>query len=191
MNDSEIIKNLKNGDDDTFRIVVGMYQKMVLNCSYKFLRNREAAEDITQEVFLQVFESVGRFRGDSKLSTWIYRIAITKCLNQLKRQKRKKRFANLINLFGEDKLEERIPAPGESGPEKELENQERARVLGTALEKLPDNQRIAFTLSKYQEMSYQEISLILNTSVSSVESLIHRAKQNLRKWLYDYYKKQL
>ena len=191
MNDSEIIKNLKNGDDDTFRIVVGMYQKMVLNCSYKFLRNREAAEDITQEVFLQVFESVGRFRGDSKLSTWIYRIAITKCLNQLKRQKRKKRFANLINLFGEDKLEERIPAPRESGPEKELENQERARVLGTALEKLPDNQRIAFTLSKYQEMSYQEISLILNTSVSSVESLIHRAKQNLRKWLYDYYKKQL
>lgn len=191
MTDTELINKLKDRDEEAYRAMLDLYQKMVLNCSYKFLRNRETSEDVTQEVFLQVFESVYAFRGDSKLSTWIYRITVTKCLNQIKKQKRKKRFARLVNLFGEDRVEDRIAAPENSGPEKELENQERARILGLALEKLPDTQRIAFTLSKYKELSYEEISQILNTSISSVESLIHRAKQNLKKWLYDYYKKQL
>jgi RNA polymerase sigma-70 factor (ECF subfamily) len=191
MDDIEIIKRLKDGDDETFRMVVEKYQKMVLNCSYKFLRNRESAEDITQEVFLQVFESINSFRADSKLSTWIYRITVTKSLNHLKSLKRKKRFAMLISLFGEDEVEQRITAPENMSPIKELENQDRARVLSLALDKLPENQRIAFTLSKNNEMSYEEISLILNTSISSVESLIHRAKTNLKKILFIYYKKHL
>jgi RNA polymerase sigma-70 factor, ECF subfamily len=191
MDDIEIIKRLKDGDDETFRVVVEKYQKMVLNCSYKFLRNRESAEDITQEVFLQVFESITSFRADSKLSTWIYRITVTKSLNHLKSLKRKKRFAMLISLFGEDKVEQRISASENMNPIKGLENQERARVLNLALEKLPENQRIAFTLSKINEMSYEEISSVLNTSISSVESLIHRAKTNLKKILFTYYKKHL
>jgi RNA polymerase sigma-70 factor, ECF subfamily len=191
MEDLEIIKKLKSGNDEAFRIVVEKYQKMVLNCSYKFLRNRESAEDLTQEVFLEVFESISSFRADSKLSTWIYRITVTKSLNQLKSMKRKKRFATLLHLFGEDEVENHITAPGNMSPDKDLENQDRTRVLNLALEKLPENQRIAFTLSKYNEMSYEEISGILNTSISSVESLIHRAKTNLKKKLYSYYKKHL
>jgi RNA polymerase sigma-70 factor (ECF subfamily) len=191
MDDIEIIRRLKDGEDEIFRMVVEKYQKMVLNCSYKFLRNRESAEDITQEVFLQVFESINSFRADSKLSTWIYRITVTKSLNHLKSLKRKKRFAMLISLFGEDEVEQRIPAPENMSPIKELENQDRARVLSLALDKLPENQRIAFTLSKNNEMSYEEISLILNTSISSVESLIYRAKTNLKKILFIYYKKHL
>jgi RNA polymerase sigma-70 factor, ECF subfamily len=191
MDDSEIIKRLKSGDNEIFRMVVEKYQKMVLNCSYKFLRNRESAEDITQEVFLQIFESINSFRADSKLSTWIYRITVTKSLNHLKSLKRKKRFAILISLFGEDEVEQRIPAPGNMSPIKDLENQDRARVLNMALEKLPENQRIAFTLSKNNEMSYEEISSVLNTSISSVESLIYRAKTNLKKILFSYYKKHL
>ena len=191
MEDSEIIKKLKSGDDEAFGEVVGKYQKLVLNCSYKFLRNKEAAEDITQEVFLEIFESIYSFRGDSKLSTWIYRIAVTKSLNYIKSQKRKKRFAVLVSLFGEDAVENKIYAPDEMNPAKELENKERAIVLSKALEKLPENQSVAFTLSKYNEMSYEEISLIMNTSVSSVESLIHRAKTNLKKLLFNYYKKHL
>ena len=189
MEDPEIIKKLKSGNDEAFSMVVEKYQKLVLNCSYKFLRNRESAEDLTQEVFLEVFESISSFRADSKLSTWIYRIAVTKSLNHLKSLKRKKRFARLISLFGEDEIENHIPAPDSLGPDKEFENQERAKILGLALEKLSDNQRIAFTLSKYNEMSYEEISGVLNVSISSVESLIHRAKTNLRKKLYNYYRK--
>ncbi len=191
MEELEIIKKLKNGDEDTFRMVVQRYSRMVLNCSYKFLRNKESAEDLTQEVFLEVYESVKTFRADSKLSTWIYRIAVTKSLNHLKSMKRKKRFAVLVSIFGKDDSVKDIPLADSIAPDKELENKDRARILAWALDKLPDNQRVAFTLSKYDEMSYEEISSIMKTSISSVESLIHRAKTNLKKKLYNYYKKHL
>lgn len=187
MEDLEIVNKLKSGDDEAFRMVVGKYQKLVLNCAYRFLRNKESAEDITQEVFIEVFESIDSFRADSQLSTWIYRIAVTKSLNQLRSLKRKKRFAVVISFFGEEPVEERLSAPETTNPDKELENQERGQILNWALEKLSDNQRIAFTLSKVEGMSYEEIASILHVSIPSVESLIHRAKENLRKKLYGYY----
>jgi RNA polymerase sigma-70 factor (ECF subfamily) len=191
MDDFELVKRLKNGDDDAFPIVMEKYQKLVLNCSFKFLRNRESAEDITQEVFLEVFESIYSFRGESRLSTWIYRIAVTKCLNHLKSQRRKKRLAVLVSLFEGERTEERLSSPGDMSPDQELQNQERASILQWALAKLPDNQRIALTLSKYDELSYEEVGSVMNTSISSVESLIHRAKTNLRKILLGYYKEHL
>ena len=183
MDDPELIKRLKSGDEEAFRIVVGKYQQLVLNCSYKFLRNTEIAEDLTQDVFVEVFESIHAFRADSKLSTWIYRIAVTKSLNCLKSQKRKKRFAVVVRLFGDDEMENHLSAPESTRPDKDVENRDRARILAWALEKLPDNQRVAFTLSKSNEMSYDEISSIMNISISSIESLIHRAKVNLQKYL--------
>ena len=88
-------------------------------------------------------------------------------------------------------MEERISAPDNNSPDKILENNDRLKVLSWALNKLPENQRIAFTLSKSDDVSYKEISEVLGVSVSSVESLIHRAKQNLKKKLYSYYKKHL
>lgn len=191
MEDTEIVGKLKCGDNEAFRHILERYQRLVLNCSYKFVRNREAAEDITQEVFLEVFRSIESFRADSKLSTWIYRIAVTKSLNHLKAQKRKKRFAIIVRLFGDDEMENKIPSPDELNPQNDLENKERAGILTLALDKLPENQRIAFILSKYKELSYEEIALVLNTSLSAVESLIFRAKKNLKKILYNYYKKQM
>ena len=191
MDDLDIIQKLKSGDDETFRLVVEKYQKLVLNCSYKFLRNKESAEDLTQEVFLEVFESIHAFKGNSRISTWIYRIAVTKSLNRLKHLKRKKRYAMLVSLFDRDAAEERFAAPEHMSPHHELEHRERAEILHRALGTLPDNQRIAFTLSKYEEMSYEEISMIMNTSIPSVESLIHRAKTNLKKKLLRYYETHL
>ncbi|MBI3125580.1 MAG: RNA polymerase sigma factor [Ignavibacteriales bacterium] len=191
MEDFELIAQLKKGDGEAFRQLVDHYQKLVLNSCYKFVYNRETAEDLTQDVFIEVYRSINTFRADSKLSTWIYRISISKSLDYLKGQKRKKRFAILKSLFGEDEVEERISAPESVGPDKVLENEDRVKVLAWALNKLPESQRIAFTLSKYDEMSYQEISEILGVSISSVESLIHRAKLNLKKKLYSYYQKHL
>ena len=189
MEDLELIKNLKSGDGEAFKNVVDKYQRMVLNCTYKFLRNRETAEDVTQDVFIELFESVHSFRGDSKLSTWIYKVAVSKSMNHLKSLKTKKRFAVLTSLFGKDDMGEEFSASDEANQDKLLENQERSRILAWALGKLPENQRIAFTLSKNKEMSYEEISHVLNTTVSAVESLIHRAKENLKKRLYNYYQK--
>lgn len=191
MEDLELIEKLKSGDSETFRLVVEKYQKLVLNCAYKFLRNRESAEDITQEVFIEVFESIRSFKAQSQLSTWIYRIAVTKSLNHIKSLKRKKRFAMVVSLFSEDKAEKYIAAPEKTNQDQELENQERAKILTWALDKLPENQRVAFTLSKYKEMSYEEISSMMNMSIPSVESLIHRAKTNLKKELYGYYKNNM
>ncbi len=187
MDDSEAVDKLKNGDADAFPVIVERYQKSVLNCCYKFLRNRESAEDVTQEVFLEVFESIRSFRGESKLSTWIYRIAVTRSLNQLQSQKRKKRFAVFVSPLDDRGLEDRVPSPGSAAPDSRLENEERADVLARALDRLPRNQKIAFTLSKYDGLSYEEISRIMDASIPSVESLLHRAKVNLRKILASYY----
>ncbi len=191
MKEDELINKLKNGDEDSFRILIETYQKMVLNCSYKFLRSKESAEDLTQEVFLEVFESINTFKQNSKLSTWIYRITVTKSLNHLKSLKRKKRFAFITSLFGNENEEINVASTTVMEPDKLLENKDRAKVLTWAIEKLPENQRIAFTLSKYKDMSYKEIALVLNTTIPSVESLIHRAKISLRKILLVYYKNHL
>lgn len=189
MEELELVRNLKKGDDEAFRVLVERYQTSILNTCYRFTNNKELSEDLTQEVFLEIYESIERFRGESRLSTWIYRIAVTKSLDYLKSMKRKKRFAVLQSLFGGNEMQDTIPAPDSSSPYKQLENQERITLLLRALDTLPANQRIAFTLSKYDAMSYQEIAGILDTSIPSVESLIHRAKRNLRKTLYTYYKK--
>lgn len=191
MNENEIIGKLQSGDEETFKAVVEKYQRYVLNTCYRFVNSEETAEDLAQEVFIQLFISIRDFRGGSKLSTWIYRIAVTKSLDHLKKLRRKKRFAVIKRLFGEDEMEEQIPSNDETNPEKELDNKERLKILNMALDNLPENQRIAFTLSKYDEMSYKEIADILGTTVSAVESLIHRAKSNLQKKLYNYYKKHL
>lgn len=191
MDEFELIQKLKEGDEAAFRYVLEAYQKMVLNCSFKFLRNVESAQDLTQEVFLEVFESIHTFKQNSKLSTWIYRITVTKSINQLNSLKTKKRFAFFTSLFGSNNSEEIFASAENNNPDKLLENKDRAAVLKWAIEKLPENQRVAFTLSKHEEMNYGEIADILNTSISSVESLLHRAKSNLKKFLFNYYKKHI
>ena len=189
MIDKELIDQLIEGDEPAFRMVVEEYKRTVLNCCFRFVKNYETAEDLTQDVFVEVFRSIKKFKGNSKLSTWIYRIAVTKSIDYLRFQKRKKRFAFLSSLSGEDQMEELIIKDNGNNPEIELERKERIRVLNLVMDSLPENQKVAFTLSKYDEMSYKEIADILATTVSAVESLIHRAKNNLENKLYKYYKK--
>ena len=191
MSKENYIEDLKKGDIKSFRLMVDEHQKKVLNTCYRFVGNKEDAEDLTQEVFLEIYKSISSFRGESKISTWIYRISVTKSLDFIRRKKRKKRFAILKSTFSDDKVEEDIPDNQNLNPGGKIEEQDRIRILNEALESLPENQRAAFTLSKYDEMSYKEVADILNTTVSSVESLIHRAKQNLKKKLYNYYEKKI
>jgi len=188
LNELELIERLKKGDDAAFKIIVEAWQDMVYNTSLGIVQNPEDAEDVAQEVFVQVYESVGQFKGDSKVSTWIYRIAVTKSLDHLRKKKRKKRFAFLQSLFGVNEEEVRHE-PDFHHPGVTLENKENAAVLFQAIEKLPDNQKIAFTLHKLEGLSYQEVAEVMESTVSSVESLMHRAKGNLKKYLTEYYQK--
>ena len=193
MEDFEFVEKLKNGDKESFRYIVDKYQKYILNICFRFTHNKETTEDLTQEVFIEVYRSINTFRGDSKFSTWIYRIAVTKSLDYLKSQKRKKRWGIIRSFLVESDLEKETVFVNdlENNTQKKIENDDRIEVLNRALESLSEKQRTAFVLNKYDEMSYQNIADILEMSLSSVESLIHRAKINLRKKLYNYYKKHL
>jgi RNA polymerase sigma-70 factor (ECF subfamily) len=182
-----LVELLKKGDEAAFKTIVDTWQNMVFNTALGIVQNAEDAEDIAQEVFVQVHQSVSSFKGESKFSTWLYRITITKSLDHERRKKRKKRFAFVRSIFGEQN-EVLVNPPDFHHPGVVLDNKEDAAVLFRAIAELPDNQRTAFTLNKVEGLSYQEVSEVMKTTVSSVESLMHRAKNNLKKKLEDYYK---
>lgn len=173
-----------------FKSLVESHQEKVRNTCFRFLKNREDADDVAQEVFIQVYESLGHFRDDSELSTWIYRIAVNKSLDFIRKKKRKKRFAQLTSLFGFSEEKEEIVLPADGNPQEDMEKKERKQILDSALDQLPENQQTVITLSKYEGFSNKEIATIMELSLSAVEALMHRAKKNLHKLLYDYYEKQ-
>jgi RNA polymerase sigma factor (sigma-70 family) len=187
VNQSEaLINKLKQGDQSGFTAVMDLYQDMVYNTAISIVQNADDADDITQEVFVQVYLSINSFKGESKLSTWLYRITISKALDHEKKKKRKKRFALVQSLFGSQENEPLHPVEF-NHPGVQLEKKERAAELFKALKQLPDKQRVAFTLHKIEGQSYQEVAEIMNTSLYAVESLMGRAKTNLKKILYSYY----
>lgn len=187
LNEELLIQQLQQGNERAFAWLVQNFQDRVYNTCLGVLHNMEDAEDIAQEVFVEIHRSVQGFKAESKLSTWIYRICVTKSLDHLRGKKRKKRFAFVKSIFGEHDNEPRIQIPDFIHPGVLLENKERAAYLFKAIEQLPENQRIAFTLNKIECLSYQEISEATDMTVSAVESLLFRAKQNLKKILNGYY----
>ncbi|MEQ9166251.1 MAG: RNA polymerase sigma factor [Fulvivirga sp.] len=183
----EAIIQLKAGDEATFKDLVLKFQSKVFNVCVGMLKNSEEAEDLAQEVFVEVFRNIDQFNADAKLSTWIYRIAVNKSLEHIRYNKRQKRFAWLTSLFGADEDLARNYSdfyhPGVA-----LENKETAKILHDAVDKLAENQRAAFVMHKMEGLSYQEVADIMQLSLSSVESLMHRAKKRLRELLHDFYK---
>ncbi len=183
---TDIIAQLKQGSEAAFRQLVTQWQGMVYNTALGILQNTADAEDVAQEVFMQVFESIGTFKGDAQISTWLYRITVTKCLDHLRKKSRKKRWAKVYSLFGQQN-ELIIDPPDFHHPGVALANKERADMLFKAIARLPDSQKAAFVLHKLEGLSSKEIAGILDASVSAVEGLLHRAKQNLKQQLEDYY----
>lgn len=159
---------------------------MVYNTAVGFLQNEQDAEDTAQEVFIQVFESISSFKEESKFSTWIYRITVTKSLDHLRKKKRKKRFAFIQSLYGRNE-DSMIDPPDFFHPGVKMENKENAAVLFKAMQKLPANQKTAFVLNKIENLSYLEIGEVMNLSASAVDALLQRAKKNLKKSLEEYY----
>ncbi len=183
----ETIDQLKAGDESVFKDLVLKFQNKVFNICIGMVKNEEEAEDLAQEVFVEIFRNISQFNADAKLSTWIYRIAMNKSLEHIRYNKRQKRFAWLTSLFGADEdLAHNYSDfyhPGVA-----LENKERSKELYNAIDKLAENQRTAFIMHKLEGLSYQEIADIMQLSLSSVESLMHRAKKRLQDLLYDFYK---
>lgn len=178
------IKAILEGDQRAFRDLVDDYKLIIVNTCYGFVHDKEEAEDLAQEVFIQVYESLDKFRGECKLSTWLYRIAVNKAINYKKsvRYRMKK-----IRLEGDTSIS--LPSADEPAQER-IEKEEIITHLHRAIGNLPERQRIALVLNKYEERSYKEVADIMGISLASVESLLFRAKTYLEKY-FSNYKKEL
>ena len=185
MTEQELLFGLRHGEESAFKELVTRFQDRVFNTALGLLQHHTEAEDIAQEVFIQVYRSIQSFKEESLLSTWIYRITVTKSLDHLRSKKRKKRFGFLSTLFGDDNLPVYEPEDF-NHPGVLQEKKEDASILFKVIQQLPENQRTAFVLNKVEELSYREIAVILNTTESAVDSLLQRAKQNLRKKLNEF-----
>lgn len=191
MNDQEVLNLLLAGDPNAIRSLVDQFQPLVLRTARGFVRNTEDARDIAQEVFIDILTNLHRFRGQSGLSTWIYRITVNRSLNYLRGKKR--RMASFSHQSDSDGSKHGfVPEysdPNAKNPAEVLEQKEKSEILHQAIQSLPDKQQIAFNLAEYDDLSYKEIAEIMQVSISSVESLLFRARKNLQKKLWTIYKK--
>lgn len=191
MNEIEIIEKIKRGDKDLLKELVDKYKDMVFNICFGFVKNKEDAEDITQDVFFTVYKNIKDFKFESKISTWIYRIAVNRSLNHIRKIKLSRIF-NKISLKEESEdIEAEIPAAEDSSADFKVITEEKKNIISKALNRLPSNQRVAFTLCNIEGFTYEEIAEIMGCSISAVESRIHRAKMNLQKKLVIYLKEIL
>ena len=168
--------------------MVEHYRNRVYHTVLNMVQDPAEAEDAAQETFIQVYESIDRFRQQSSLSTWIYRIAVRKALDKLRRQKTRERLRRFLPgwMPEENKSTRDFHHPG-----LETEQKEKAAILFQAIRSLPEKQRIAFTLIKVQGLPYEEAVEIMQQNTKAVESLIGRAKINLQKKLEHYYKRSI
>jgi len=183
MSDQEMITGIMNNDKTVIQFLVSKYHKQVIKTAFHLLQNMDDAEDLAQDVCVEIIESAGSFKGTSSLSTWIYRLTVNKSLNFIRKTKRKQLVKQFESFFykGDGPTGLKVAEPSEY--DKTFENNERRQILEKAINSLPENQKTAFILSKYEELSYKEITEIMNLSLASVESLLQRAKQNLQKKL--------
>ena len=169
------------GDESAFEILVNRHQAPILNLIYRYLGDRTQAKDLAQEVFVRVWQAAKTYKPQAKFTTWIYRITVNLCLNELKSSGKKKAH------FSESYIEEgrAMNGVGEVSPSGEdlLLAEEQSRQISEALQALPENQRMALILKRYDNLSYQEIANIMECSVSAVESLLVRAKRNIQEKL--------
>jgi len=175
----ELMALTAKGDGYAFELLVRRHQTSVLNLIYRYVGDRTIAKDLTQEVFLRVWRAANRYEPKAKFTTWIYRIGANLCLNELKSLKGRK----IVPLEAE---ETRQSSDYEShlgasqSPEDLLLADEGNRRISEAIQSLPENQRMALILKRYDNLSYAEIAKIMECSVSAVESLLVRAKRNLQ-----------
>ena len=183
MTDQELITGILNNDKPVIQFLVNKYHKQVITTAYHFVHDMDDAEDLAQDVCIEILESIGQFKRTASLSTWIYRITVNKSLNFVRKNKRKQLVKQFETFFHRSDGNAGAMISEPSANDNTYDNNERKQILDNAINSLPENQKTAFILSKYEELSYKEITEIMNLSLASVESLLQRAKQNLQKKL--------
>jgi RNA polymerase sigma-70 factor (ECF subfamily) len=179
MTEVEIIQSIKSGNTEAFKTLVEKYQTMVFRTAMGFVHSKEDAEDLTQEIFVKGFQSIGNFMEKAEFSTWLYRITVNMSLNYVNRKKIE-RFFDLTNEKTQSLFEKQDEAVN---PEQRMINNERDQLIRKAIDRLSEKQRTAFVLNKYENLSQREIAAIMQISEGAVEQHLQRAKVNLQKKL--------
>ena len=177
----DLMAKTAEGDEFAFEILVRRHQTSVLNLIYRYVGDKTMARDLAQEVFIRVWQAANRYEPKAKFRTWIYHITANLCLNELKSSGRK----GLVFLEGHIEEGQTLNEESNLSPSAEdlLLAEERSRQISDALQSLPENQRMALILKRYDNLSYDEIARIMECSVSAVESLLVRAKRNIQEKL--------
>lgn len=186
--DNELMKRVGSGEIAAFKPLVEKYQRMVMATIYRYTGSSRDVEDLAQEIFFKVFKAAKRYTPQAKFSTWLYRIVANHCFNYRRSRKRDALVTSLDHSFSGDENE---PSPQFAGPEeRQPEHQAQQRELEAALKRaigeLPDRQRMAIILYRFEGLSYREMTSVLGCSLSSVESLLFRAMRNLKEKLKSY-----
>lgn len=172
-----------------FDVIFDQYGKKIYNLIYRLVGNYDEAEDLTQETFVNAYRAFDRFRGDSAVYTWLYRIAINVCKNRFKREKRAShlRMESLDEpVLGEDGPMQREVPDETLSPHRAIESQELQRMIHQAIQELPPDYRVPIVLRELQELSYAEIAAIMQIPVDTVKTRIFRARGLLRTKLGPY-----
>jgi len=182
--DNALVSAYLEGNDQAFQILVSRYQGKLTNYVNTLVHDYELAVDLAQETFIRVFRYADRYRGDYQFSTWVYRIATNLAIDEMRRRERRGRFSlrNMIGLFEQDGKPLPIPDVRPS-PERTLDGKERLQRLQAAIDSLPPKYRLPFLLKEVEDLSYDEICKVLQISMGTVKSRIHRAKMLLREKL--------
>jgi RNA polymerase sigma-70 factor (ECF subfamily) len=171
LSDEQLLALINQGDLAAFESLVGRYQRSALRAARRFVGDEHEAEDMAQEAFLQLYRNAHQFRSDATFKTWFFRILTNLCLNHIKKKR--------PEYFDDPPVE--IQAGDD--PASALERHEQRRAIFRAVLNLPSRQRMAFILCCFEELSYAEAAHCLSLSVKAVESLLVRARRNLREEL--------
>jgi RNA polymerase sigma-70 factor (ECF subfamily) len=178
--DTELVKRFKNGDRTAFTALVDRYKDRVFTLCLRWMGDPHSAEDVAQDVFIALYRSLPSFRGDSQLSTWVYRVVINHCKNR-KMYRRRRHFDHHEPLEGEHEEDEPRRQIADDGPgtDAPLRAAQAERLLDEALGNLDDEQRSILMLREMQDLSYEEIAELLSLPRGTVKSRLHRARQEL------------
>ncbi len=182
-----LLEKIAQGSEPALAELYAAFKLKVYNTALSYLQNTVEAEEITQDVFVKIYQNAARFEGKSSVNTWIYRITVNQAIDRLNHRNRQKRFGIVIRLFQGEKAAPAIDLPHFDHPGVVLEKKEDARILFQAIESLPEHQKTAFILSFIEELPRQEVAEVMEISLKAVESLLQRAKANLRAKLDEYF----
>lgn len=171
------------GDDDAFASLIERHQNMVVGTVAKMLGNASEAEDISQQVFLRIWKSASRYKPTAKFTTYLFTITRNLVFNEIRRRKRRNEVSNNER---EEITHREIPESDQYRPDREMENNELGKMVDKAIAALPEQQRMAVVLRRYEQMPYEEIAHVLGISLSAVKSQLFRARTTLREALGSY-----